>query len=83
MCVVCVQVIANCQQKMLDPHLLGRRREQVESEVQDWQGDLLQHKAQLAEVEAAISKTSEALFEQGEPSNVAMPILLPCMPPCQ
>ncbi len=68
-----MQAIALRRQQLLDPYL-SVMWEQMEREVQECQENRLQHKSQLAKVEAAIFKTLEALSQQGEPSNVAMPV---------
>ena len=66
MCVICVQWLARDLERLEDPSIDVRTRDQLESDVMRWKGSIQRNKQRRASIDSSLEVQNSAL--QGESS---------------
>ena len=65
-CVLCVQVIANCQSELAQPSITEQHRAELEKWVQSYEGDIQHYKQLIAGYNSDLARAEGELAELGE-----------------
>ena len=65
-CVLCVQVIADCQSELAQPSITEQHRAELEEEVRDYEDKIQHYKQLIAEYNSDLARAEGELAELGE-----------------